>query len=155
MAELGDYDVDYAFLHVIDDHPNFLFDTAQRGEVDYQSNTRKGVFAPTRGGYLRLSQHEVLLILTGPREVKRPEDGMPRPVLLRLHRESSFKDTTYLARQAFSFACHSWRSFFPASFPVTILYSNLIANLLGQLGRIPRWNPDVLNDRIERTRWFL
>ena len=54
-----------------------------------------------RGKMLRLSKSEVLLILTGPRDVKRPEDGLPSPVLLRLHRESTFTDTTYLARQVY------------------------------------------------------
>jgi argonaute-like protein implicated in RNA metabolism and viral defense len=155
MAELGDYDVDYAFLHVVEHHPYLLFDRLQKGIIDYETQARKGAFAPARGGYLRLSEHEVLLILTGPNDVKRPEDGLPRPVLLHLHRESSFKDTTYLARQAYSFACHSWRSFFPAPFPVTILYSELIAKLLGQLSTIPRWDPDVMLGRLGRSRWFL
>jgi hypothetical protein len=157
MAELGDYDVDYAFLHVVQNHPYVLFDQNQSGAFDFETRGRKGVFAPNRGGYLRLSGHEVLLVLTGPKNVKRPEDGLPRPVLLRLHRESSFKDTTYLARQAYIFACHSWRSFFPASLPVTILYSELIARLLGQLGTISWWNPDLMVGlgRIGRTRWFL
>lgn len=113
MTELGDYDIDYAFLHVIEHHPYVLFDEMQPGVPGYRAQARKGVLAPHRGRYLRLSRHEVLLILTGPRDVKRPEDGMPRPVLLRLHRTSSFKDMTYLARQVFSFACHSWRSFSP------------------------------------------
>ena len=93
--------------------------------------------------------------LIGPNELKRPQDGMPHPVLLRLHRASTFRDTTYLARQVFTFSCHSWRSFFPSPMPVTIFYSRLIAKLLGQLAMIPRWNPEAMLGRIGRTRWFL
>jgi hypothetical protein len=154
-TELGDYDLEFAFLHVVQNHPYILFDERQRGVQDFESGTLKGVLAPMRGYFFRLSNHEVLISLTGAREVKRPQDGMPRPILLHLHRGSSFHDTTYLARQVFAFSCHSWRSFFPAPMPVTVLYSGLIAKMLGQLAAIPRWNPDIMLGRIGRTRWFL
>lgn len=154
-AELGEYDVEFAFLHIVEDHPYLLFDEKQNGVNDYASRRQKGVFAPSRGLFLRLSAHEVLMTLTGPREVKRPDDGMPHPILLRLHRNSTFRDTSYLAKQVFTFSSHSWRSFFPSPIPVTILYSELIAKLLGQLGTMPRWNPDVMLGRIGKTRWFL
>jgi hypothetical protein len=61
----------------------------------------------------------------------------------------------YLAEQAYAFACHSWRTFLPGSLPVTIQYSNLIANSLGKLSGLDRWNPDVMLDRIGKTMWFL
>lgn len=155
MAELGDYDVEYAFIHVIQDHPYLLLDEQQRGIRDYASGNYKGVFAPMRGLLLRLSNREVLVALTGAKEVKRAEDGLPHPILLSLHRSSTFQDTTYLARQVFAFSCHSWRSFFPAPMPVTILYSRLVAKMLGQLETIPGWNPDMMLGRIGETRWFL
>jgi len=49
----------------------------------------------------------------------------------------------------------SWRSFFPASMPVTISYSDLIAKLLGELKDIPNWNPDMLITKLSESRWFL
>jgi Piwi domain len=155
MSELGDYDVEYAFIHIADDHPYILFDKSQNGVSDYETRTQKGIFAPQRGGFLRLSGAEVLLSLTGAREVKRPQDGIPCPILLHLHRSSSFRDMTYLTRQVFTFSCHSWRSFFPAPMPVNIRYSQLIAKMLGQLGTVSRWDPDVMLGRIGETRWFL
>jgi hypothetical protein len=156
IASLGDYDVEFAFLHVVEDHPFLLFDEAQRGVPAYDgSGGVKGVFAPARGRFLRLSGHEVLMTLTGPTDVKQPSDGLPRPVVLRLGRGSTFKDMTYLARQVNTFACHSWRSFFPSPLPVTILYSELIARLLGQLSTLPQWNPSLMLGRIGETRWFL
>ena len=155
MADLGDYDLEFAFIHVVQNHPYVLFDEQQPGVRDLETRSVKGTFAPMRGSYFRLSNHEVLISLTGAREVKRPQDGMPRPVLLRLHRGSSFLDSTYLARQVFAFSCHSWRSFFPAPMPVTILYSELIARMLGHLATLTRWNPDVMLGRIGTTRWFL
>ncbi len=156
IAGLGDYDVEYAFLHVVEDHPILLFDEAQKGEPAFDGkNGVKGVFAPERGRFLRLSDHEVLLTLTGPRDVKQVSDGMPRPVQLRLGRGSTFNDMTYLTRQVNTFACHSWRSYFPAPLPVTILYSELIARSLGNLSTVPHWNPIHLLGRIGEGRWFL
>jgi hypothetical protein len=156
IASLGDYDVEYAFLHVVEDHPLLLFDEAQRGAPAYDgSGGVKGVYAPMRGRFLRLSGYEVLITLTGANEVKQPSDGLPRPILLRLGRGSTFNDMTYLTRQVNTFACHSWRSYFPSPLPVTILYSELIARLLGHLSTLPQWNPSQMLGRIGETRWFL
>lgn len=156
IETLGDYDVEYAFLHVVEDHPLLLFDEFQKGEPTYDGTGGvKGVCAPARGGFLRLSAYEVLLTLTGAKEVKQASDGLPRPVLLRLGRGSTFTDMTYLARQVNTFACHSWRSYFPSPLPVTILYSALIARLLGHLSTLPQWNPAQMLGRIGEGRWFL
>jgi hypothetical protein len=154
-TELGDYDVETAFIHVVEDHPYLLFDEAQPGMPSFGSDQRKGILAPPRGTFFQLDRREVLISLTGPKELKQPSDGIPRPLLLKLHRASTFTDLTYLSRQVFAFACHSWRSFLPAPRPVTILYSDLLARLLGRLETVPRWNPDCMLGRIGRTRWFL
>lgn len=155
MGELGDYEVDYAFLQLSEQHPYLLFDTNQPGVSDFETRKSKGVYAPKRSSALQLSNRDALLCLTGPSEVKRPEDGMPKPLLLNLHRDSSFTDMTYLTRQVFAFACHSWRTFLPSSVPVTIQYSDLIARTLGHLSLFDRWDPDVMLGRIGKTRWFL
>lgn len=155
MEEMGEYDVEYAFIHVVEDHPYLIFDKSQRGELDRRTRKMKGVMGPSRGLFFRLSDSEVLLSLTGFREVKRPEDGIPFPVLLRLHRHSTFVDTTYLARQVYTFASHSWQGFFPCDMPVSILYSSLITRQLGQLSTLPNWNPNIMLGRIGWTRWFL
>ncbi len=154
-AQLKDFDVEYAFLHVAENHPYLLFDTEQAGVFDRETKRTKGIFAPPRGNYIRISDRDILLTLTGANEVKRPSDGMPRPILLKLHPQSTFSDMTYLAKQTFNFANHSWRSFLPASMPITISYSQQIARLLGNLALLPKWNPDVMLGRLVRSRWFL
>jgi hypothetical protein len=153
--ELDDYTVEFAFLHVIEDHPFLLFDTRQRGVRDFKSGATKGDHVPIRGIFQAFSKADALLTLIGPRELKQAEDGMPFPVLLRLHRNSSFVDLNYLARQVFQFSAHSWRSFLPSRMPVTIVYSQLIARLMGNLSMIPRWDPDSARGRLGRSRWFL
>lgn len=155
MEELGDFDLDYAFLHVAEHHPFLLFDHSQKGVFDYETKQSKGILAPPRGLFMHLSPRETLLTLVGPSQVKTANQGIPAPILLHLHRSSTFSDMTYLTRQVYLFASHSWRSFFPSELPVTIKYSDLIAALLGHLGTLSNWNPDVMVGRIANTRWFL
>jgi hypothetical protein len=107
MDGLGSYDVDFAFLEINQHHPYLLFDEGQEGVRDFETKQTKGAYAVERGKMLRLSKAEILLVLTGPHDVKRPEDGLPSPILLRLHRQSTFTDMTYLARQVYAFANHS------------------------------------------------
>lgn len=155
MEELGDYDTEYAFIHFVDDHPFYIFDENNTEGVFGTYQQPKGRLAPPRGLLWKIDKHEALLSFTGARELKRSEDGIPQPLLLRLHRDSTFKDITYLCRQAFAFSCHSWRSFSPAPLPITILYSELIARLLRGLSDVSGWDADAMLGRIGRTRWFL
>ena len=155
VSELSEYAVEYAFVEIHEDHPYLLFDDSAKGKMDFETQGVKGVYTPQRSTILHLSNRDTLLSLTGPGEVKRPQDGLPSPLLLTLHRCSTFCDMTYLTRQVFTFACHSWRTFLPASLPVTIQYSDLIARALGSLSQLDRWNPDVMIGRIGKTRWFL
>ncbi len=154
-SEMQEYTVEFAFLHVVDDHPYLLFDTHERGAWDPVGKATKGAYVPARGLSQVISRRETLVTLTGPKELKRAQDGMPFPVLLRLHRDSTFRDMDYLARQVFHFSDHSWRTFLPASMPVTISYSQLIARMMGNLARLPRWDPDSMRGRLGRSRWFL
>lgn len=151
MTELGDYNVEYAFVHVAETHPYLLFNTNQHGIGVY----KKGKFAPERGKYLQLSEHVSLVTLTGAEELKKTDDGLPSPIQLILHRDSTFKDMRYLSKQVLKFGAHSWRSFQAAPMPVTVYYSQLMAQMLSQLAQVSSWNPDALYNKIGTTRWFL
>jgi hypothetical protein len=155
ISDFGEYDLRHAFLHVSERHPYMLFDTSERGVMHFETHCVKGQYAPQRGQYLQVGNRDVLLSLTGPPEGKRPEDGTPRPLLLNLHPGSSFTDMRYLSEQVYALACHSWRTFLPISLPLTIQYSNLIADSLGKLSRLDSWNPDVMLGQIGKTPWFL
>ncbi|QQR75624.1 MAG: stem cell self-renewal protein Piwi domain-containing protein [Holophagales bacterium] len=143
-----DYQVEYAFLKISEDHGLHMFDSATAGE-------RKGKLAPPRGRTLRLSRHEVLVYLIGQRELRQDTDGHPRGVILDVHKESTFKDIKYLSSQLYSFASHSWRSYFPNPMPVTISYSDLIARSLGWLNQLPGWNDSVMIGKMGQSQWFL
>jgi hypothetical protein len=153
--ELSDFQLEFAFLHVASDTNLQLFDRNAHGVPVGQSGKVKGIFVPERGLMVALSDRDMLVGVTGAKELKRPTDGAPVPLRLHLHRASTFRDLRYLGQQVMLFASHSWRGFQPASMPVTVSYSQLIARHMGRLGTTTRWNPDVLYGQIGTTRWFL
>jgi hypothetical protein len=152
------FTVEYAFLDISLSHPYRLFDTSQQGaQSRYRSGRqRKGEGLPERGTCLQLDRWRALLQLTGPTDVKTETQGLPAPLLVELHRDSDFTDLTYLMRQIYHMAYLSWRSFFPATEPVTIKYSRLIAVLLGNLKAVTGWDSTVLSvGPLRGRRWFL
>ncbi len=143
-----EYQIEYAFLKISEDHGLHMFDSATAG-------VQKGKLAPQRGKTFKLSKHEMLIYLIGQRELRQDTDGHPRGVILDVHKDSTFKDIKYLSAQLYSFASHSWRSYFPNPMPVTISYSDLIARNLGWLNQLPRWNDSVMIGKIGQSQWFL
>ena len=149
VAQLIDFKVEFAFLHVSEEHGWVLFDRNSTGVRG------KGKYVPDRGYAVPLSRSDILLSVAGPQEIKTPLQGVPHPLLLHLHHESTFHDLEYLAGQVFRFTALSWHSFLPTNKPVTILYSDRIATLLGKLRRVKNWNPDALATDLRSSRWFL
>ncbi len=153
VRDLGLDNVRFAFIHVVDDHPFVMFDAANLGAPVREA--KKGVHAVARGTAVEISDSEMLLSMKGSQELKLPRQGTPKPLLLRLDPKSTFRDLGYLTTQLFDFACHSWRTFNPASLPVSILYSELIAEMLAGLSGVPGWDADAMRSSTGRTRWFL
>lgn len=148
IEKYRDYQIEYAFLKISEDHGLHMFDSATAG-------AQKGRLAPSRGITFSLSKHEVLIYLIGHRELRQDSDGHPRGVILDVHKDSTFKDIKYLSAQLYSFASHSWRSYFPNPMPVTISYSDLIARNLGWLNQLPGWSDSVMIGKIGQSQWFL
>lgn len=148
IAEYKDYNIEYAFLKISEDHGLHMFDSATAGE-------RKGKYAPPRGKYLKISNYEMLVYLIGGTQLRQDTDGHPRGLLVSVHKDSNFTDIKYLTAQLFNFSAHSWRSYFPNPMPVTISYSDLIAHNLGWLDKVPGWNASVMIGKIGQTQWFL
>jgi hypothetical protein len=150
----GEYaSVEFAFIHVSNDHDWAVFDQASRGRSS--GRAVRGRFVPGRGHAIKIGRREMLLSVTGPFDMKLPFQGLPRPLLLKLHRESTFTDLEYLAGQVFRFTALSWRRPYPSGLPVTIMYSNLIAGLLGHLRHVKNWNGDIISTQLRSSRWFL
>lgn len=151
----GRYQVEFAFIDISSHHPYRLFDPSQRGAPAGRGKT-KGKGFPERGICLQLDRRRALLHLKGPKDIKTEDQGLPPPLLLELHPDSDFVSLPYLARQMYHFTYASWQSFFPATDPVTIKYSRLIARLLGQMKPLPNWDSSVLAvGPLRGRRWFL
>lgn len=153
--ELSEFQLEFAFLHVASDTNLQLFNRNAQGVQIGRSGRVKGIYVPERGLMVALSDCDLLVGATGAKELKRATDGAPVPLRLHLHSASTFRDLRYLGQQVMLFASHSWRGFQPASMPVTVSYSQLIARYMGRLASVKRWNPDVLYGHIGTTRWFL
>jgi hypothetical protein len=145
--------VEFAFLHVSDQHPWTVLDRGSAGIR--QGRYIKGQFVPERGHAIRISRSELLVSVSGPRDLKLPLQGVPQPLLLKLHDQSTFKDLDYLAGQVYRFTAMSWRRPYPSNQPITIRYSDLIAGLLGQLRQVTNWNSDMISTKLRWSRWFL
>ncbi len=148
--------IEFAFLTVSLDHPFLIIDPAQAGVLNRQNtNGTKGKFVPERGTIVQIGRYTRLLATNGPMLIKREPAPLPKPLLVHIHKQSTFHDLSYLTEQVLKFTSLSWRSTLPAKKPVTIYYSELIANLLGRLRNVKGWTPAVLNLKLRASRWFL
>jgi predicted Abi (CAAX) family protease len=108
-----------------------------------------------RGTIARIGRSTRLLAVNSGKLIKRQNSPLPAPLLISLHEDSTFKDVDYLAEQALKFTSLSWRSTLPASTPVTIFYSERIAELLGRLKDVPDFSTTALSVKLKWSRWFL
>lgn len=156
VAEVGqEQNVEFAFLTVTKDHPYTLLDVNQTGVPASKGSTElKAVFLPERGLIARVGRYERLITTLGPQQTRRGEP-LKRPILVKLHRSSTFKELTYLSEQVLKFSSLSWRTVRPVKLPVTIRYSKHIAEQLAELGDVEYWSPASLNTRLGTSLWFL
>jgi Piwi domain len=153
VSRLTDFEVEYAFVQVSEDHDWKLFDPSAQG-IKFGTN-KKGAAVPERGQIVPLGPRAALVTLTGPRQLKTDLQGCPRPILVAIHPDSTFQSLDYIAKQVFDLTFMSWRSFMPSTRPVSIAYPSLVVSLLGNLKQVPNWNPDILTTRLRESRWFL
>lgn len=148
LQELADFRIEYALVHVNNDHSFLIFDRANCSNANGNVN-----FLPSRGTVVALGNRERLLHLIGPQQYR--NRGMSSPLKLTLDAASTFQDIDYLTDQVFKFSFMSWAGFHPITEPVTIAYSELIAGLTAELRRIPNMNLDMLLTKLADKRWFL
>jgi len=151
----GEQNIEFAFVTVSFDHPFLMIDRTQPGLPIRTGTGMRGKYVPDRGTILQIGRYTRLLSTNGPRLIKRTPAPLPAPLLVHLHRQSTFHDLSYLTEQVLKFTSLSWRSTLPARKPVSIYYSELIADLLARLRCVPGWTPAVLNLKLRASRWFL
>lgn len=145
-----------AFVTVSHDHPFFLFDPKEPGiRVHRDSDVMKGVLAPARGTIAHIGRWTRLLAVNSRTLIKRANSPLPKPLLINLHQDSTFLDLDYLAEQVLKFTALSWRSTLPVETPVTVYYSERIAELHARLRQVPDWSAAALQVQLRWSRWFL
>jgi hypothetical protein len=148
-------EIQFAFVNVSHDHPFQVIDPEYAGLAGRFKESVKAKMVPPRGRVVQLGRYTRLLCTKGPSLIKRPQTPLPAPVLINLHKESTYRDLQYLSEQVLKFTNLSWRGTQPAEDPVTIYYSQLIAKELARLRDIEGWSPVILNTRLRHSMWFL
>ena len=138
--------VQYALLHLNSYSGYRLFDTSDMTHVPYA------------GLQVRMSSRQSLLLLDGrSQRASRPFIGTPTVLEITMDKSSTMSVDEFprLVEQVYNFSSVNWRGFNARSIPVTINYSYLIAQLLGELESIETWNAIVTNGKLTDKAWFL
>ncbi len=144
------YNILFAFVTIALEHPYLLYESTSGSPRDFRN-----VRAPDRLKNAVIDRHAALIHLRGSSQRRIATHGYPRASLVRIHPSSTFTDLHYIVQQIVDFSHLSWRTFFPTYIPVTVHYSNLIAEMLQRLGKVPGWNPACLSGPLRRKKWFL
>lgn len=162
LVESGIKEINSAFLTIRRRHPFTVVDRAAEGKMQHvdridgrRGKATVGQRFPRRGTVVNLGRRKRLLCVGAGYLAIREDSGIPRPLQIELHRDSSFTDMAALVRQVYEFTGLSWKSTKPGTEPVTIAYSRMIADMMARLDDIPGWNDELLDTRLRRSRWFL
>lgn len=169
VNEFSRYKIKFAFVTISEYHQFLMLDPNQRGieKKSYGRTVRWGENIPKRGANIILDESSCLIQTLGVDEVKTMKHGSSNPILIRIripNRQSEmydeveellYTDINYIANQIYKFTYLSWRGFLPNLKPATMLYSHLIAKSLGNLRRVPGWNPSSVNFNLKYKKWFL
>lgn len=151
IGKFTNYDIRYCFVTVSEQHPFLMFDPSQAGI----GRSAKGKFVPQAGINWVLDETSCVLQLRGSQDIKSTRHRFSRPVLIKIHDKSTYRDLNSIVQQVFNFTYLSWRGFHPVPQPATLLYSDLIAKLLTSLRKIESWKPELVNSVLRAKKWFL
>lgn len=146
--------IEFAFLTVSSEHPFMVIDPEYQG-VSGNYGPVKAKMVPPRGRIVQIGRYTRLLCTIGSTLIKHAHTPLPYPILINLHKDSTYRDLQYLSEQILKFTNLSWRGTQPSSDPVTIYYSSLIARDLSRLRSIDGWSPTNLNTNLKHSMWFL
>lgn len=121
--------------------------------LDDIADGRQDTLAPPKGLLVRLGSHQRLLQAEGLGPLG-PADG---PLLIELDPRSDVGPEALdeLAAQAYRLAHANWRAFNARSQPVTLVYGELLAKLVGYLEEVEAWDPRSLRSELRDRPWFL
>lgn len=158
VGKLPRFQIEFALVHVNDDHHLHVFDTENVKPVA-QSGPQRGRAKPeaallaSRGYAVAIGPRERLVTFVGVDQYR--GNGSPTPLRITLDNRSTFRDVDYVTKQLFWLSFMSAGSLNPGITPVTINYAELIARLTGHLRGVSEWNVGLIQDRLAKKLWFV
>jgi hypothetical protein len=154
VGKLPEFAVEFALLHVNDDHNVQLFDVGDFPRHSPMNQMKKAdAQIPARGWSVHLGPRERLLTFIGPAQYR--GQGTPAPLRITLDKRSTFRDIEYLSQQLFSMSFMNVGSLNPGAVPVTIAYAERLAHLTGNLRGVQQWTVDLIRTKLSRRLWFV
>ena len=150
VAKLPRYNVEFALVHVNEDHSFQIFDRSNRPTT---SAGKTHAYLPKRGISLRLGPRERLVTFIGPDQYK--GRGSPTPLRLTLHAKSTFKDVEHVTQQLYQLSFMSARSLTPGIKPVTITYAEQLAAITGRLRGVQSWTVEMITSKLGKKLWYI
>jgi hypothetical protein len=153
VGKLPRFDIDFALVHVNDDHHLQVFDMANTDPRTRGGQLRpEAALLPARGWSVAVGPRERLVTFVGQDQYK--GNGSPSPVRVTLDKRSTFTDIDYLTQQMFSLSFMSVRSLTPGVAPVTISYAERLAHITGHLRSVSQWAVELVQEKLGRKLWF-
>jgi argonaute-like protein len=153
VGKLPEFEVEFALLHVNDDHNVQLFDLSESREQRVNSGNKLEAHLPARGWSVHLGPRERLLTFVGPAQYR--GQGTPAPLRITLDKRSTFRDLDYLSQQLFLMSFMNVGSLNPGAVPVTVAYAERLAHLTGNLRGVQQWTVDLIQTKLSRRLWFV
>ncbi|HEU4630497.1 MAG TPA: Piwi domain-containing protein [Gemmatimonadaceae bacterium] len=154
VGKLPRFRIEFALVHVNDDHHLQLFDTRATQPRTYQGQPKpEAALLPARGLSVAIGPRERLVTFIGVDQYR--GHGSPTPLRLTLHRRSTFTDLDYLTRQLYLLSFMSAGSLTPGVAPVTITYARRLAFLTGRLRGVQQWAVDLIHQKLGRRLWMV
>jgi hypothetical protein len=154
VGKLPQYKIEFALLHVNDDHHLQLFDLANLNPQTYSGKPKpEAVLLPARGYAVTIGPRERLVTFIGIDQYR--GNGCPTPLKITLDKRSTFKDVEYLTQQLFLLSFMSVRSLNPSIAPATIIYAEKLAQLTGHLRGVQQWTVELIHQHLGRKLWFI
>jgi hypothetical protein len=150
IRKLPKFTIQYALLHVNEDHPMQVYKTLPRQGAKGMELVG-GI--PPRGVSVFLGPRERLVTFVGASQYR--GQGTPMPLRVTLDRSSTFTDLEYVVQQMFSLSFMSARSLTPAIKPVTIAYAEQLARMTGHLRGVQQWTVEMIQQKLSRKLWFI
>ncbi len=153
VRKLPQYKIDFALLHVNDDHQFQVFDTRNTTGRSRKGDKPDAALLPQRGLCVTLGPDERLVTFVGTDQYR--GYGSPGPLLLRLDQRSTVTDIDYLAQQLYLLSFMNVGSLNPGVAPASITYAEKLARITGHLRGVQQWTVDLINQRLGRKLWFI